>query len=55
MSSPDGQANGMARTAVRLRFVGGTSCHPIDLHKGYRTASRGQTQPKVPATREVPP
>ncbi|MGH3754907.1 MAG: hypothetical protein ACRDRP_19855, partial [Pseudonocardiaceae bacterium] len=39
-----GQANRMGHeqrnAAVRVR----PSCHPVDLHKGYHTASRGQTR-----------
>ena len=32
----------------------GTTCHPDDLHKGYRTASRGRTQPNLTMPRTCP-
>ncbi|MFL6121596.1 divalent cation tolerance protein CutA [Actinophytocola sp.] len=43
----------MVGTAVTSRSSG-TTCHPIDLHEGYRTASRGPTQ-QQPSSRATRP
>jgi hypothetical protein len=42
MSSPNGQANRMAGIAEFCCGSSGNILPPVDLHKGYRTGSRGR-------------
>ncbi|GAB3434332.1 hypothetical protein GCM10027436_11360 [Actinophytocola sediminis] len=51
MSSSDGQANRMARTAVRLRFPGERPAIPSTSTRAIAPRQGGQTQPNVPAAR----
>lgn len=55
MPSPGGQVSRMAGEEWKAAARRGTSCHPVDLHKGYRTVSRGRYRGRVRLVRMVAP